>query len=207
VTSSGVPLAFLACGAVARDVADLVERRGWRADVHGVSSDLHMTPLEIAPAVDRKLRDLTKRYARVIVVYGDCGTGGRLDDVLARYPAVRPAGVHCFEWYSGDLYRRVHDDIGIYFLTDWLVDNWDRAVLKGLGLDRFPWLKDTYFGNLSRILFVRQHPDPAREEKARGIAAWIDRPIEIHDLGRGPLESLLAPLVDPENEGAVDVHA
>jgi len=207
VTSTGVPLAFLACGAVARDVADLVERRGWGADVHGVSSDLHMTPLEIAPAVDRKLRDLTKRYARVIVVYGDCGTGGRLDDVLARYPAVRPAGVHCFEWYSGDLYRRVHDDIGIYFLTDWLVDNWDRAVVKGLGLDRFPWLKDTYFANLSRILFVRQHPDPAREEKARGIAAWIDRPIEIHDLGPDPLESLLAPLVDPENEGAADVHA
>lgn len=207
MTSTGVPLAFLACGAVARDVADLVERRGWGADVHGVSSDLHMTPLEIAPAVDHKLRDLTKRYARVIVVYGDCGTGGRLDDVLARYPAVRPAGVHCFEWYSGDLYRRVHDDIGIYFLTDWLVDNWDRAVVKGLGLDRFPWLKDTYFANLSRILFVRQHPDPAREEKARGIAAWIDRPIEVHDLGPDPLESLLAPLVDPENEGAADVHA
>jgi hypothetical protein len=197
VTSSGARTAFLACGAVALDVATLVERHGWDADVHGISSDLHMTPLDIAPAVERKLRQLVPRYDRVIVVYGDCGTGGRLDAVLEHYPAVRPAGVHCFEWYSGDVFRRFSEDIGIYFLTDWLVDNWDRAVIKGLGLDRFPWLKETYFDNLTRILFVRQHPDAERERKAREIAAWMERPLEIHDLGIEPLDRLLAPLMEP----------
>lgn len=197
MTSTGARTAFVACGAVALDVAALVERHGWDADVHGISSELHMTPLDIAPAVDRKLRALVPRYARVIVVYGDCGTGGRLDAVLERYPAVRPAGVHCFEWYSGEVYRRFAEDIGIYFLTDWLVDNWDRAVIRGLGLDRFPWLKDTYFGNLTRILFVRQHPDAEREAKARDIATWIDRPLEIHDLGIEPLDRLLTPLMEP----------
>ena len=74
--------------------------------MHGISSDLHMTPLEIAPAVEAKLQDLLPRYDQVIVVYGDCGTGGRLDEVLARYPAVRPVGVHCFQWYAGDVFRR-----------------------------------------------------------------------------------------------------
>ena len=121
----------------------------------------------------------------MIVVYGDCGTGGRLDEVLERYPAVRPAGVHCFQWYAGELYRRFESDIGIYFLTDWLVTNWERAVIKGLGLDRFPWLHETYFGNLTRVLFVRQHPDPAREAKAREIAG-MGKPLEIHDLGIEP---------------------
>lgn len=196
MTSTGARTALLACGAVALDVATLVERHRWDADVHGISSDLHMTPLEIAPAVERKLRQLLPRYERVVVVYGDCGTGGRLDRVLERYPAVRPAGVHCFQWYAGEVFARFADDIGIYFLTDWLVDNWDRAVVKGLGLDRFPWLRDTYFGNLTRILFVRQHPDAGREAKAREIAAWIDRPLEIHDLGIEPLEELLAPLME-----------
>ena len=94
--------------------------------------------------------------------------------MLERYPAVRPAGFHCFQWYAGELYERFDDDIGIYFLTDWLVTNWDRAVIKGLGLDRFPWLQETYFGNLSRVLFVRQHPDPDREAKAREIAAYME---------------------------------
>lgn len=196
MTSTGASIALIACGAVARDTAAIVRRRGWRADVHGVSSELHMTPLGIAPAVERKLRHLLPRYDRVIVVYGDCGTGGRLDAVLERYPAVRPAGVHCFQWYAGELFGRTRDDIGIYFLTDWLVDNWERAVIRGLGLDRFPWLKDDYFGNLTRILFVRQHADQEREATAREIAAWIGRPLEIHDLGVAPLEDLLVPLVE-----------
>jgi hypothetical protein len=196
MTSTGAKVALLACGAVARDTATLVARHGWEADVHGISSDLHMTPLEIAPAVEAKIQQLLPRYERVIVVYGDCGTGGRLDEVLARYPAVRPAGVHCFEWYAGEVYRRFSEDIGIYFLTDWLVQNWDRAVVHGLGLDRFPWLKDTYFGNLSRVLFVRQHPDPGREAKAREIAAYMGKPLEIHDLGIKPLDDLLTPLME-----------
>ena len=196
MTSTGAKVAFLACGAVAIDTAALVERRGWDADVHGISSELHMTPLDIAPAVEAKLADLLPRYERVIVVYGDCGTGGRLDEVLRRYPTVRPAGAHCFQWYAGDLFRRFQEDAGIYFLTDWLVTNWERAVVKGLGLDRFPTLKDTYFGNIARILFVRQHPDPVRERKAREIAAWMDRPLEVHDLGIAPLEDLLTPLVE-----------
>jgi hypothetical protein len=196
MTRSDAKVALIACGAVGLDTASLVEKHGWRADVHGISSDLHMTPLEIAPAVEEKLQTLLPDYERVIVVYGDCGTGGRLDEVLERYPAVRPAGFHCFQWYAGELYRRFEDDIGIYFLTDWLVTNWERAVIRGLGLDRFPWLKDTYFGNITRILFVRQHADPGRETQAREIAAWMDKPLEIHDLGIAPLEELLVPLME-----------
>ena len=196
MTSSGAPVALIACGAVAQDTAAIVRERGWNADVHGISSDLHMTPHDIAPAVERKLEQLLPRYERVIVVYGDCGTGGRLDEVLARHPAARPAGFHCFQWYAGELYERFADDIGIYFLTDWLVQNWERATIKGLGLDRFPWLKETYFGNLTRILFVRQHPDPALERKAHEIAEWMEKPLEIHDLGTEPLERLLVPLME-----------
>jgi hypothetical protein len=196
MTTTGARLAFLACGAVAIDTAALVRRRGWDADVHGISSDLHMTPGDIAPAVEAKLLDLLPTYERVIVVYGDCGTGGALDEVLRRYPTVRPAGAHCFQWYAGDVFRRFEDDIGIYFLTDWLVTNWERAVVRALGLDRYPDLQETYFGNIERILFVRQHADPGRESKAREIAAWMGKPIEVHDLGIAPLEELLTPLVE-----------
>ena len=196
MTSTGAPVALLACGAVAQDTAAIAKARGWNADVHGISSDLHMTPLEIAPAVERKLEQLLPRYERVIVVYGDCGTGGRLDAVLERYPAVRPVGFHCFQWYAGDLYARAEEDIGIYFLTDWLVQNWDRATIHGLGLDRFPWLKDTYFEHITRILFVRQHVDAEREANAREIADWMGKPLEIHDLGIEPLERLLVPLME-----------
>jgi len=196
VTSTGAKVALIACGAVAKDAAALVQTHEWDADVHGISSELHMTPADIAPAVEAKIQQLLPRYERVIVVYGDCGTGGRLDQMLERYPAVRPAGVHCFQWYAGELYDEFHESTGTYFLTDWLVQNWERAVIHGLGLDRFDWLKETYFGNLTRVLFVRQHPDAGREAKAREIAAYMGKPIEIRDLGIRPLDDLLTPLME-----------
>ncbi len=196
MTKTGARTALIACGAVAQDTATLVRVHGWDADVHGISSELHMTPQDIGPAVEAKLRALLPDYDRVVVVYGDCGTGGRLDEVLARYPAVRPAGAHCFAWYAGELFRRFAEEPGIYFLTDWLVQNWDRAVIKALGIDRYPWMAERYFGNLERVLFVRQHPDAEREEKARAIAAFMGKPLEIHDLGIRPLEELLTPLME-----------
>ena len=197
-------LALLVCGALALDVRRLIEGHGWDADVHGISSELHMTPLDIAPAVEARLARLVRRYARVIVVYADCGTGGRLDAVLERYPnVVRPAGVHCFGWYAGELARRLGDQPGLYVLTDWLVDNWEGAVVPGLGLDRVPWLRGEYFRHITRVLFVRQHPEAEREQKARAIAAWLDRPLEVHDAGLGPLDDLLTPLIERE---ATDVR-
>jgi hypothetical protein len=195
-------VALLACGALAIETAQIAERRGWNADLHGVSSFHHMDPPKIVQDVDRKLAELTQRYDRVIVVYGDCGTGGALDKVIARYPAARPAGVHCYQWFLEESPESIVENrTGTYYFTDWLVRNWERAVIRGLGLDRFPWLKDTYFGSLTDVLYLRQDPDPALETKAREIAAYMELPIEIRDTGLGPLEAQLVPLM----EGA-DVH-
>jgi Protein of unknown function (DUF1638) len=200
-------VAFLACGAVAQETREVVRRAGWRADVHGIPARLHLEPSRIAPAVDERLNDLTRRYRRVIVVYGDCGTGGRLDDVIARHPAARPAGVHCYEWWSGRAWDRLREDPSAYFLTDWLVRSWDRAVVAGLGLDRFPWLRETYFGHIARVVYLRQEPDAdgALARRARDIAAFVGRPLEIVATGLEPLHALLAPLA--LEAGAVDVGA
>jgi hypothetical protein len=198
VSATGAPVAFLACGALARETGELVRRNGWRADVHGISARLHLEPHKIGPAVDAKLAELTQRYERVIVVYGDCGTGGRLDDVIARYPAARPAGVHCYQWFAGDEWREISEDISLYFLTDWLVRSWETAVIKGLGLDRFPWLRETYFEHITKVVFLRQDPDAdgSLERKAREIAAYLQAPLEIRGTGLGPLEALLRPLME-----------
>jgi hypothetical protein len=190
-------VAILACGALAVESAEIIRRRGWDVDLHGVSSFHHMDPPKIVEDVDRKLADLTTRYDNVVVVYGDCGTGGALDKVLAKYPAARPAGVHCYQWFIEEDPQDIVDNrTGTYFFTDWLVRNWERAVIKGLGLDRFPWLKETYFGSLTDVLYLRQDPDPALEAKAREIAAYMELPIEIRDTGLGPLEAQIAPLVE-----------
>jgi hypothetical protein len=196
-------VAVLACGALARETAQIMRESAWVADLHGLSSFHHLDPPRIARDVDRKLADLTRRYERVVVVYGDCGTGGALDRVLEKYPAVRPAGVHCYQWFLDESPRQIVENrTATYFFTDWLVRNWDRAVIKGLGLDRFPWLKDTYFGSLAEVLFLQQDPDPGLTDKAREIAEYMGLPLEVRLTGLDPLAAVIAPLMQD-----VDVRA
>jgi hypothetical protein len=201
------PIALLACGALARDVVEVVRRCGWPVDVYGIAALHHLAPPRIVADVDAKLAELSTRYARIVVVYGDCGTNGKLDEVLARYPAVRPAGVHCYAWFAeADYERLVSEQIGTFFLTDWLVRNWSSAVTRGLGLDRFPWLKETYFRHMTRLLYLRQRPDPTLESAARAIAVELSLPLEIRDTGTGPLERVLDALVRTALDDAAD-HA
>lgn len=197
-------VALLACGALAVETAAIAKRRGWDADLHGVSSFHHMDPPKIVEDVDRKLAELTKRYDKVIVVYGDCGTGGMLDKAMAKYPAVRPAGVHCYQWFLEETPEEIVENrVSTYYFTDWLVRNWERAVIKGLGLDRFPWLKETYFGSLTDVLYLQQDPDPALTERAKEIAEYMELPLVVKFTGLSPLEKQLVPLM----EGEADVQA
>ena len=189
-------VALLACGAIARDVAEVVARCAWPVDIHGVSAFHHLEPKNIVRDVATRLADLSQRYERVVVVYGDCGTFGRLDEVIAQFPAVRPAGLHCYEWFAGDDFTRLQsEDPGAYFLTDWLVRNWHIAVVRGLGLDRYPELKDTYFRNLTTLIYFRQSDSDALLARAEEISAYLGIPLEVRDTGTGPLERVLIELV------------
>src|SRR5438034_10153229 len=85
---------------------------------------------------------------------------------------------------------------GTFFLTDWLVRNFDRAVIKGLGLDRDPELKPMLFGNYEAVLYLRQVPNPRLAAKAREIATYLGLPLEISDVGLGDVEERRAELFE-----------
>ena len=189
--------AFVICGALGAEVKNIVDRRGWDVDIYGLSAMLHLYPKRIVEELDLKLRALRPRYEKLVVVYGDCGTGGRLEPLLDEMGAARVRGPHCYEMLAGeDLFQQVSDDKpGTFFLTDWLVRNFDRAVVRGLGLDRDPELKSMIFGNYEALLYLRQVPNPRLAVKAREIAAYLALPLEIVDVGLGELEERLAELV------------
>jgi hypothetical protein len=189
--------AFVICGALGAEVKTIVDRRGWDVDIYGLSAMLHLYPKRIVEELDVKLRALRPRYEKLVVVYGDCGTGGRLEPLLDEMGAARVRGPHCYEMLAGeDLFQQVSDDKpGTFFLTDWLVRNFDRAVVRGLGLDRDPELKSMIFGNYEALLYLRQMPNPRLAAKARDIAVYLGLPLEIVDVGLGELEERLAELV------------
>jgi hypothetical protein len=185
------------CGALGAEVKSIVDRRGWDVDIYGLSAMLHLYPKRIVEELGVKLRALRPRYEKLVVVYGDCGTGGRLEPLLDEMGAARVRGPHCYEMLAGeDLFQLVSNDKpGTFFLTDWLVRNFDRAVVRGLGLDRDPELKAMIFGNYEALLYLRQVPNPRLAVKAQEIASYLGLPLEIVDVGLGELEERLAELV------------
>jgi len=191
--------ALVICGALGREVKEMTVRRRWDVDIHGLPALLHLYPNRIVSELRDKLHELKPRYEKVVVVYGDCGTAGRLDPVLDELGVSRVPGPHCYEMFAGrELFLEVSDERpATYFLTDWLVRNFNRAVVRGLGLDRYPDLKQTYFGNYESLLYLRQVPNPKLAEKAAAIAEYLGLPLEIRDVGLGELEDRLAALVEP----------
>lgn len=185
------PMAIVVCGALMREVREIVARQGWQADLFATPALNHISPKKLAADVDTEL-GLLAPYERVIVVYGDCGTGGVLDEVIERHGAVRLEGPHCYEMFGGDDAMADRDERpGLYWLTDWLVRNWDRAVVQSLGLDRWPFMKPVYFESVTDLVYLRQYAEPTLETKAREIAEYLELPLEIRDVGVAGLERRL----------------
>lgn len=186
------PLLLIACGALAREVIALREKHAWDADIVCVPALFHNTPSKIAPAVEKRILALRAQYQRIIVVYGDCGTNGALDSALARLGVERISGPHCFEQYGGALHdQHMAETPGTYFLSDFLVRHFDKLVWHSLGLDRYPHLRDDYFGNYQQVVYLAQTDDPDLVFRAEHAAAKLGLPLQIVHVGYGELEQRL----------------
>src|SRR5256885_14297914 len=164
----------------------------------------HFYPKKIVEAVDRKLKQWSTGYQQAVVVYGDWGTAGALEPVLERYGAVGVRGPHGCEMFAGSDFDRITEERpATFFLTDWLVRNFERAVVRGLGLDRYPDLKPLYFQNYTDLLFLAQFADPRLKEKAQEIATYLGLPLEVRQVGVGDLETRLAAPVEGAGWGRI----
>ena len=188
--------AVIACGALAAHVRQIARRRGWDVDVHPVPALLHNRPERIAPAVEAELARLGEDYDRIAVAYADCGSYGALDAVLDCTGTPRLAGEHCYDVFGRDEVRAaLAEEPGTYVLTDFLARTFEHTVLRELGLDRHPELRDAYFGNYTRVLWLAQRPTPATRAAAERAAAAIGLPLEVRAVGDAGLERALAALV------------
>src|SRR5512139_3766355 len=189
--------ALVACGALAREVLALKKKHDWDVDVLALPSLLHNEPERIPGAVQERIRRARDDYDRVIVVYGDCGTGGMLDRLLAKEGVSRVAGPHCYEMYADGTFESLMAEApGTFFLTDYLVHSFDHLVLEGLGLDRHPALRDEYFKNYTRVVYLAQRDDPALQARAQWAADSLGLPLEIKHTGYGRLETRLKELIE-----------
>jgi hypothetical protein len=190
-------VALIACGAISQPSKQIVDRRGWDVDVYPLPPLLHNRPELIAGEVERLAVELQGDYADVAVAYADCGTYGALDAACERLAMRRLDGLHCYDVYGGaDRLRAFFDEQpGTYVLTDYLVRSFVRSVVVELGLDRHPELRDDYFGNYTRVVWLAQEPDDELAELARRAADVMGLPLTRLDVGTAGLERELERLV------------
>lgn len=185
---------LIACGALAREILDLKARNGWtHIDLTCLPAILHNHPDRITAAVEAAVEKHRAAYDRLFVVYADCGTGGQLQAACDRLGVDMVAGPHCYAFFEGNRAFAAHaeEEISAFYLTDFLVRQFDAFVWTPLGLDRHPELLQTYFGHYTKLVYQAQTDDAALTEKARGHAERLGLAFERRLTGYGDLETTL----------------
>jgi hypothetical protein len=189
-------IGVIACGALAVDVRRIARRRGWAVEVHPLPALLHNRPERIAPAVGRALARLRARHDALAVAYGDCGSYGALDALLSSVGIERLEGEHCYDVFGREEVQvALAQEPGTYFLTDFLARTFEHTVVRELGLDRHPELREDYFRHYTRVLWLAQRPTAATRRAAEHAAARIGLPLEVRQVGDAGLERQLERLV------------
>jgi hypothetical protein len=190
----------IGCGALAKELVALTRRAGFpEVDLTCLPATLHNRPEQIPAAVRARIRKARAAGRdRIFVAYADCGTGGMLDKVLDEEGVARLEGAHCYEVYAGQaaFAALADDEPGTFYLTDFLARNFDRLVIRGLGLDRHPELLATYFGNYTRVLYLAQTDEADLTARARRGARRLGLRFERRFTGYGELGQAMEAVAD-----------
>ena len=180
----------IACGAIAREILAIRETNGLdHIDLLCLPAIWHAHPEKIAPGVEQAIAEArAEGFSRIFVGYADCGTGGLLDRVCEREGVERIAGPHCYSFFVGnEAFAAKDDDVTSFFLTDFLARQFRSFVIEPLGLDRHPQLKEMYFGNYRKVVYLSQIEDEALQQKAKEAADYLGLAYEYRFTGYGDL--------------------
>ncbi|MGY6696866.1 MAG: DUF1638 domain-containing protein [Roseinatronobacter sp.] len=182
---------LLACGALAREILALKSLNGWsHMDLLCLPANLHLWPERIPDAVEQAVAEHRSHYQSIFVVYADCGTGGLLQARCAKLGVEMVPGPHCYAFFEGveAFAAKGDDEMTAFYLTDFLVRQFDAFVWKPMGFDRHPELIPMMFGNYTRLIYQAQTHDAALDDKARDCAERLGLAYERRFTGYGDLE-------------------
>ncbi|GLQ19925.1 DUF1638 domain-containing protein [Algimonas porphyrae] len=189
---------ILACGALAREIPALSDQLP-AYDLRCVPAILHNRPDRIVPAIEALLDATAGQYARTVIAFGDCGTGGGLDRLCSERGLERLPGAHCYAFFAGrpEFDAMMEEELGTFFLTDFLARQFEAMVIRPLGLDRKPELRDLYFNHYTRLVYLSQSADPDLLQKAKLAADRLGLAFEHRPTGLSPFARDLARLTAP----------
>ena len=186
---------IIGCGALAHEVREIIKLNDWdNVRLQCLNADLHNTPKILPAKIKESIDSNINDYSKIFLAYADCGTGGLIDLILKDYDIERLDGAHCYEFYSGSsVFEELSEkEIGTFYLTDFLVKNFDRLVVDGLGIQKYPALKEEYFKNYKNVVYLAQKQDNILESKARECADYLNLEFSALFTGLNNLENQLS---------------
>lgn len=189
----------IACGAIAHELVRIRDMNGWQhVQFQCLPANLHNSPARIPGAVLENIRAEQEKFSQVFVAYADCGTAGALDKALEGTGVERIPGAHCYEFFAGSdvFFGLAEEEAGSFYLTDFLVQHFERLVIKGLGLDRNPELASYYFANYKRMVYLAQTESDKLQTMARCFAERLGLEYVYLYRGDDPLRTLLTPVLE-----------
>lgn len=181
-------LLVIGCGALAHEILSVIRLNGLdHVTLTCLPAILHNSPDKITDAVRAAVDKHRADYDRIFVAYADCGTGGQLQAACDQMGVTMIRGPHCYAFFDGINRFMARDEIDAFYLTDFLARQFDAFVWKPLGLDRFPQLRDTYFGHYTRLVYLAQTDDPVLQAKAQDCAGRLGLAFEVRKTGLGDL--------------------
>ncbi len=200
LTEAGLPpshqgrVLLIACGALAHEVLSLKRINGWdHLDLQCLPAKLHLYPDKITAEVAKAVADHKTTYQTIFILYADCGTGGLLLEKCKELGVEMISGPHCYSFFEGNDIFLAHTatEFTAFYLTDFLVRQFDSFVWRPMGLDRHPELRDMYFGNYTKLIYQAQTNDPGLDAKAEDCAARLGLAYERRFTGYGDLATTM----------------
>ena len=190
----GGEVLIIACGALAREILALIEINAWQhLTLTCLPANLHPYPEKITEAVRAAVTKHRAQYDHIFIAYADCGTGGLLEAACDEMGVEMIQGPHCYSFFEGnDAFAAHEDEITAFYLTDFLVKQFDAFVWRPMGLNKHPELRDMYFGNYTKLVYQAQTEDPALRARAEDCAARLGLAFEYRFTGYGDLQTALA---------------
>ena len=186
------PILIIACGALAQEIVQLQTLNGWNhLHLKCLDAELHNRPHLIAGKLREKIAQHRNEYNNIFVAYADCGSGGEIDRVLEDENIERLPGAHCYSFFAGEQrFKEISEqELGSFYLTDFLAKHFERLVIKGLKLDQHPELRNQYFGNYTRVVYLSQEDNPSLRALAKNAALFLGLDFEHEHCGYGDLQT------------------
>lgn len=199
----------IACGALVREITDLKDRYGWQhLHLKCIDAKLHNRPALIPDRLREKIKRNKNLYDHLFVAYADCGTGGEIDRVIESEGISRLPGAHCYQFFAGTkkFEKLMEDEPGTFYLTDFLAQHFDQFVMKPLKLTEHPELRNAYFGNYHRLIYLSQTHNETLLAAAKHAAWQLDLSFENVHCGYGELETSLHSIMKQKENGQEDPY-